>query len=121
MRSGEDINFALLNIRATPLDAKLPSPAELMFGRPITTTLSSHTSELASDVYRDHLRQAQDQQKAYPDQHIRALPTLIPGKQVWVLDKAARTWCLGKVVARNSGRTKFSLKEEHCTKQVTLA
>ena len=56
MRSGGDINLALLNIRATPLDAKLPSPAEMMFGRPITTTLPSHTSELAPEVYRDHLR-----------------------------------------------------------------
>ena len=31
--------MALLNVRATPLDATLPSPAELMFGRPIPTVL----------------------------------------------------------------------------------
>ena len=68
MRSGGDINLGLLSIRATPLDTKLPSAAEMMFGRPITTTLPSHNSELAPEVYRDHLRHAQDQQKAYADQ-----------------------------------------------------
>ena len=81
MRSGGYINPALLNIRTSPLDAKLPSPAEMMFGHPITTTLPSHNSELAPEVYRDHLHHAQDQQKAYADQHTRALPPLIPGNK----------------------------------------
>ena len=105
MKSGRDVNLVLLNVRATTLDAKLPGPAELMFGRPITTTLPSHTSELAPEVYRDHLRQVQDQQKAYADQHTRERPPLLPGKQIRILDKTAKTWCAGRVVARNSDRS----------------
>ena len=32
LKLGGDIELALLNVRATPLDSVLPSPAELMFG-----------------------------------------------------------------------------------------
>ena len=49
LKSNGDINLALLNIRATLLDATLPSPAELMFGRPIPTALPSHTSQIAPE------------------------------------------------------------------------
>ena len=39
MQAGGDIHKALLNVRATPLDSVMASPAELMFGRPIPTAL----------------------------------------------------------------------------------
>ena len=44
MKCKEDIQLALPNVRATPLDANMPSPAELMFGR-ATTKLIPHRSE----------------------------------------------------------------------------
>ena len=53
LKSGSDIHMALLNIRATPLDTTLPSPAELMFGRRIPTVLPSHTGEIAPEGYRN--------------------------------------------------------------------
>lgn len=36
-----DLHIALQQVRATPIDSKLPSPAELLFGRPVTTLLPS--------------------------------------------------------------------------------
>lgn len=35
------LQMALLQIRATPIDSKLPSPAELLLGRTVTTFLPS--------------------------------------------------------------------------------
>ena len=39
IRNGEDIQLTLLNLRATPIDTGLPSPAEMIFGKPIATLL----------------------------------------------------------------------------------
>ena len=39
LKSHDDLDMVLLNIRPTPLDAHLPRLAELMFGRPIQTAL----------------------------------------------------------------------------------
>ena len=44
MKSGDDMNAALMNVRAVPIDSKLGSPAQLMLGRPMTTMLP-HRSE----------------------------------------------------------------------------
>ncbi len=41
LKTGGDLRVALLQVRATPIDSKLPSPAELMFGGPVTTLLPS--------------------------------------------------------------------------------
>lgn len=111
LRSNADVNIALMNIRATPLDAALPSPAELMFKRPITTILPSRAKELAPEVYRDHIRLCQHNQKAYADQHTKELPPLLTGQTVRVLDKERKQWFLGKVVARNRDRSYQILTE----------
>lgn len=106
-----DIDMALLNIRATPLDATLPSPAELMFARPITTILPSHTGELAPEAYRDHINECRDKQQAYADQHTKELPPLLAGQPVRVLDKDRKVWYAGKVLARNRDRSYQILTE----------
>ncbi|CAJ1059742.1 hypothetical protein NQD34_015829 [Xyrichtys novacula] len=41
IKQRDNLQMALLQARATPIDSKLPSPAELMFGRPVTTLLPS--------------------------------------------------------------------------------
>ena len=39
LKHGEDVQFTLINLRATPIDTGLPSPGEMIFGRYITTLL----------------------------------------------------------------------------------
>ncbi|XP_038052823.1 uncharacterized protein K02A2.6-like [Patiria miniata] len=41
-KSGQNVDIALLNLRVTPVDSKLPSPAEILFGRPIQITLPNN-------------------------------------------------------------------------------
>ena len=43
LKKSSDMQLALLNIRATPVDANLPSPAEMLLGRPLATILPSRS------------------------------------------------------------------------------
>ena len=99
-RSHSDPNIALLCLRATPIDNKLPSPAELLLRRQLQDNLlrkiqSDHTHD---DII-SRLQERPVQQKYYHDQHIAALPSLVPAsdhsepktlewKPAVVLDKA---------------------------------
>ena len=56
----QSLHLAMLNLRATPVDSKLPSPAEMLMGRPITTLLPSRTSPSPVTVaQRQHLDRRQ--------------------------------------------------------------
>ena len=77
-KTGQDITKALLNLRATPMNAHLPSPAEILFGRPFYTILpsnnplgSSKQPELVNDCLVVH-----------PD-----LPQKFVGQTVRILDQ----------------------------------
>lgn len=50
---GDNLNMALMNIRATPVGGKLPSSAELMFNRPMVTLLPSHTRSGREDHHAE--------------------------------------------------------------------
>ena len=52
IKTSENIQQALLHVRATPIDAKLPSPAELLMKRQLTTSLPSHPNN-----YQDYQEQ----------------------------------------------------------------
>ena len=52
----QSLHLAMLDLRATPVNSKLPSPAEMLMGRPITTLLPSRTSPFPITVaQRQHL------------------------------------------------------------------
>ena len=49
-----DIYIAMLNVRATPISSTLPSPAELMFGRKISTTSPGYQHIAVNNDTREH-------------------------------------------------------------------
>lgn len=133
IKGGEDIHMALLNVRATPLDCVLPSPAELIFGRPIPTALPSHGINNKPEIYKDHMHARLQKQKDYADLHSKALPPLIEGQRIRVFNKDDKIWSPAKVVSRENERSyrvqtekgnelvrnRIHLRETGATKQPT--
>jgi transposase InsO family protein len=105
LKSGEDINRALLNIHATPINNILPSPAELLFGRPITMGMPNHSHHLGLEPHRTELHRRTEVQKMYADHHTKQLPPLVTGQHVRVLDKTDNHWHPARVVGQQSDRS----------------
>ncbi len=88
-----DVQVALLQVH-------LPSPAELLLGRPITTLLPSH-ADPGKLEHRQHLEKRTTIMKTHHDQCSgRDLPPLLRGQCVRVLDKERRTWHPGTIVEK---------------------
>ena len=66
LKKSSDMQMALLNIRATPVDAKLPSLAEMLLDRTLATLLPSR-SELGVEKHRDRIQERQTEMMK--DQH----------------------------------------------------
>ena len=89
-------------MRATPIGPGLPSPAELMFGRPIRTTLPMHADELQSSKHRQWLNKRQEEQKRQYDRYAsHRLPDLQPGAQVMVQSHVDHKWRPAVVIERD--------------------
>ena len=105
----QSLHLAILDLRATPVDSKLPSPADMLMGRPITTLLPSGISPSPVTVaQRQHLDRRQSTMKSNYDRHAgESVPPLHKGQNVRVLDKASKTWIPGEVTgtAESQGPT----------------
>ena len=101
IRNGEDIQLTLLNLRATPIDTGLPSPAEMIFGKPIATMLPQRGMP-APIEQSERFAQQQANMKTHHDQSSRHvdLPPLYKGQKVRILDKTSKTWCPGTVLEK---------------------
>ena len=100
LKNGEDIHLALLNVRATPLDSKLPSPGELIFSRKMATVLPNHSMVSTKDqVHAGHMSDATEKCANYANAHRRQLPVLMKDQPVRILDN--NTWKPGKIVAKS--------------------
>ena len=92
-KSQTDPNMALLCLRATPVDNKLASPAELLLGRPVQDNLPRKISgSVEGDDVILRLHEKQAKQKAHHDQHATLLPTLIPGQKVTIENPRTHLW-----------------------------
>ena len=102
----------MLELRATPVDSKLPSPAEMLMGRPTTTLLPSRTSPSPVTVaQREHLDRRQSTVKSNYDRHAgESLPPLDKGQNVMVLDKASRTWIPGEVTGHSGEPRSYNVR-----------
>ena len=90
-----DISEALLHLRATPIDSMTKSPAELMFGRPMTTANPSRSEPLYHHVEtRNHLVDRLQNATG------KILPTLLPGQNIRILDQPTKTWMPGSVIQK---------------------
>ena len=101
LKKSSNMQLALLNIRATPVDPKLPSPAEMLLGRPLATLLPSRT-EPGLEKQRERMKERQIAMKKQHDKTSRKsnLPPLYTRQDVKILDHQNKTWCPGKVVIK---------------------
>lgn len=98
MESGGDIQIALLNVRATPVDSKLPSPAEILLGHPIVTLLPSR-SDLGKIEHREQLEtRKQNMVDNTSNVNKTELEPLYPGQNVRILNSNTSKWLPGTVV-----------------------
>ena len=80
-------------LRSTPIDSKLPPPAELLLGRSIQDNLPRKIQRnYASDDVTDRLEYRQEQQRHYYDRGCKPLPPLLPGQQVRIQDPTTNKW-----------------------------
>lgn len=94
LEEGEDMHKAILNLRATPVDSTLPSPAEMMFGKPIATLLPSRT-EPGKDIHREQLENRCNQMTNNAKSTLKALR---PGQQVRIRNPNSQLWQPGFVL-----------------------
>lgn len=94
-KTKEDLHLAMLNLRATPVDSGIPSPAELLLGRPVRTTLPSFHPDTShkQDGPNEKLKEKREKMKTNHDKH--AGPDLAPlynGQRVRVLNPETKVW-----------------------------
>ena len=94
--AGNNIQQALLHLRITPIDRNMPSPAKMIFGRQIKSSiLSKVTNTLAEkEEIHDKLAHRQQSQKHQFDKHARRqnLPTLLRDQFVLIQDPRNQRW-----------------------------
>lgn len=104
-----DPQLALLSYRATPITATGASPAQLMLGRQIRTTLPVLEKTLRPrHISFEQVLQKDKKAKAaykhfFDKRHsVRTLPCLNPGDQVLLKLDGEKAWCTSGTVVRNT-------------------
>ena len=99
LKTSESIPQALLHMRATPIDAKLPSSAVLLLKRRVATCLLSHTNENRDGGVHDRLEERRSKMTTSYNKTAgkSALPPLYPGQPICIIDKSSRRWFRGTV------------------------
>lgn len=101
-KSNMDSRMALLTLRTTPIDSKIPSPAELLSGRKMRGNLPMHTPSKygQKDQVFEHFQHKQGTQKKYFDQHSTELSPLMTGQYVRFQDHVTGLWNPATVVGK---------------------
>lgn len=107
-----DWNLSLLHLRATPIDSKLPSPGEMMFGRRLSTSLPCHVKP-APEEQRLQLEARRNAAKVYYDKSAKDLPPLSEGQTVTVYDHQKKLWGSGEVIRPSHEPRSYIVENQH--------
>ena len=103
LKKGQDPYKALLNYRNTPLDGIGLSPAQILMGRRLKTSLPTSAELLkpqGTPEIKQHLQTIKERQKFYYDKHYsKELPPLAKGDQVSL--KHDKKWIQVTVVEKH--------------------
>ena len=100
-QSGQDPDMALLCYRSTPINSKLPSPAELLNSRRYKTLLPTRTMLKSRGEEREELLNLKQKQEQYYNRSAQTLPELDENMQVYVqLQPQSRDWKPATVTER---------------------
>ena len=101
LREINDVQLALLEIRVTLLDSRLPSPFKLLLRWPLTTTLSSQV-EPGKEEHLEWLEERSANMKTHYDlsSQNKELPSLYPGQCVQILSRPNNTRHLGTIIQK---------------------
>ena len=88
---GTDHSLALLQLRATPIDSRLPSPGGFLQNRLLKTTLSATIRPPANN---ESIRASLQSRQGYTnhDAHGKELPQLLPKQHVWLQNAMTKQW-----------------------------
>ena len=101
IKTKDNVQEALLMLRATPIGNKMPSPAEILMGRQIATILPNRQAYTDQEV-KGWLQKRRDTAKERYDLTARneTLPPLYPGQDVRIRDYVAKTWTPGTIIEK---------------------
>ena len=95
-KTNQDLHLAMLHLRATPVDSGIPSPAELLLGRPVRTILPSfHIPDKTQkqDGHNEKLKEKQQKMKTNHDKYAGPdLSSLYEGQRVRILNPDTKAW-----------------------------
>ena len=95
-RAGIDPELALLCVRATPADAKIGSPADLLYNRRIKTNIPLKVR--GEEDVMDALHDKQEMQKYYYDRSAKDRPDLQIGQTVGLQNPQSLRWTKGRII-----------------------
>ncbi len=108
--SAADPDLALLNLRTTPIDHKLPSPSEMLNTRKLRGTLPVRIRDSSKERENriERLEERQEIQKRYHDRSTRDLPELQPGQEVLI--KGTDHWKSGVILDKREEPRSYSVQ-----------
>ena len=116
IEEGEDMDLALLTYKITPLNHRLPLPAELLNSRKYKTLLPTHIVQTRlHESYRQIMDRGKQLQAQLYNKNTRVLPILQQSQKIVVqLDPHKNMWTPAEIIQcpTNKGRS-YSLKTIH--------
>ena len=98
--SGTNPRIALQHLKATLVDAKLPSPSQMLYNHKIQITIPSRIHNIDSAVLQvqEHLEDQAEHTKSYPDKNSKQLAPFYAGQPTATFYTMRKIWIPATVV-----------------------